>query len=175
MRGEAGVSLAELLVGMTIMAVVSALTLSMVLNVYGGLGKVTSDSIGLNDVQNVQERMSRDLRVARAVDAGATESQVSIWIDSNSDYVRTANEVVTWRLIPDPNDATHFQVLRQQGTATSQIIGHTLVSQLAFTYDSPTDVTKSSVVTVDMQYDAKIGKYTNTHHVDFAVKLRNYG
>lgn len=174
-RGDSGMSLAELLVSMFIISMVSAITMTAVVNVFGSLGKTDNDTQGLTDVRVVQERMSRDLRDARGISAGATASQLQIWIDGNSDYVKTNDEVWTWQVVNAAGSTTHKEVQRvNTGTGAVQVVGHTLVSSALFTYNNAT-VTLADVVTVDIQYDAIVGKAHKTKHVDFSIKLRNYG
>lgn len=192
-RGDAGFTLVELLVAMTLMAVISTITVTALVSVFRGETRVDNDSRGLNDVQIVAERMSRDLQQARAVYTGANSDHLKIWIDKNSDYVSTPDELITWSLVADATDPNHFDVKRSADNGTSTIIGHTLVAKFAFTYICPTGANPRAVcaagsepsassVDVDMQYDANIGHTTHpgtptptTHHVDFTVMLRNAG
>jgi prepilin-type N-terminal cleavage/methylation domain-containing protein len=177
MRGggsDLGMTLIELLVAMVLSSLVGLVTLSAVTKVMDGLGKVSNDTQGLTDVRTVQERLSRDLRQARGIDAGATSSQLSIWIDSNSDYVKTADEVVVWQAVNAPGTSTKKQVKRTVGAQTPMVVGRTLVSNAVFAYNNAT-VTLANVVTVSISYDAVFGKSHTSKHMQFSVTLRNFG
>src|SRR5690348_7936524 len=102
-RDDAGFTLVELLVAMTLMAIVSTITVVALVSSFKGETRVDNDSRGLNDVQVVAERMSRDLQQARSVYSGANSDHLKIWLDKNSDYVSSNDELITWSLIADAN------------------------------------------------------------------------
>jgi prepilin-type N-terminal cleavage/methylation domain-containing protein len=170
-RRDNGFTLVELLVSMTLLSVVSAITAAVFATLSHTQLRETDEAQGLQDVQTVVERLSRDLREARGVDASATQSQLTIWLDLNSDYVQTANETFTWKLQFN-NSTQHYDVLRVDGNNVQVVEGRTLVSQLAFTYNA-TPVQNSNVVTVNMQYDAIRNGFATTKSAQFQVRMRN--
>ena len=182
---DRGTTLPELAVTMFIFAMVGALLMNSLSTASEATSHVDDQNRGLADLQVVSERMSRDLRVARGVDPGASTSQLTIWIDSNSDYKRDTDENVTWRIkcrtgVNCGSDERQYDVERVQGpvaTGTVQIVGQSLVSDIAFAYllaGAPTLVPESATsVKVSMEYDAIADAYAQVNVVDFEVRLRN--
>jgi hypothetical protein len=64
-----------------------------------------------------------------------------------------------------------YDVVRQDATGKKSIVGHSLVSDIAFTY-SPAPP-KTRVVSVDMTYDAMPGRYAKLRKATFETRLRN--
>jgi len=174
-RDDTGLTLPEMLISIIVMGILGSIVTAAVSSSLDSYSKVDNDLRGLQDVRTVQERLSRDLRQARGVDPGATSSDLAIWIDDNSDYVKDANEVYVWRVVDAPGGGINKHVERvNQGTGVVQTIGRTLIARAVFTY-SAADVTQADVVTSTIEYNALIGKLAKLRHVTFAIKLRNYG
>jgi prepilin-type N-terminal cleavage/methylation domain-containing protein len=165
-----GLTLVELLVTMVLLAVV----LSMAMVAFRATADVYTatddDATGLADARKVSERMGRDIRNARGVDTGATASKLVVWIDTNSDYRRQANESVTW-LLQATGDGVHYDVIRKQGTSVEKVEARSLVSEIAFTYDVAAPDTK--VVQTLVTYDANVGQGASARTLYFAERLRN--
>lgn len=179
-QDESGATLVELAIAMVITVVIGLLLMTSLSTSSRAAAQVDDQQRGLADLQIVTERMSRDLRAARAVDDGASASQLTLWIDDNSDYRRQATESVTWRIPGDP-DAVQFDVERVAGDpedadAWVAVIGESLVSQIAFSYFADgvaVTPTAAQSVRVSMEYDAVVGAYSQEKQVDFEVRLRN--
>lgn len=175
-REDRGTTLVELLVSMVLMAVVSGVVMTAVMNTHRVFRSDDDEAQGLADVKTVVERLGRDIRDARGVDTGATNSQLTLWIDSNSNYRRENNEVVTWQIL-DVSGSTctvvgHCNVVRSVQGGASVVEARTLISNFAFAYDIAAPATR--LVTVTMQYDAVRGRYgTGNRTVTFQDRLRN--
>jgi prepilin-type N-terminal cleavage/methylation domain-containing protein len=170
---DAGVTLVELSVAIFLFGIVSTMFFTAFAVTGRTFTSVDDESTGLADVRKVSERLGRDVRNARGVDAGATASKLVLWIDSNSDYRRTADESVTWELRTISGDADHFDVIRKQGTATEVVEARSLVSEIAFEYDVPAPATQ--VVATTLNYDAFAGTGAAQRTLYFAERLRNAG
>jgi hypothetical protein len=182
---ERGTTVLELAITMLILGMVGALLMNSLSISSEAASHVDDQNRGLADLQVVTERMSRDLRVARGVDAGATTSQLTIWIDADSDYVRDTDENITWRIkcrtgVNCGTDERQYDVERVTGpvaTGAVQIVGQSLVSDIAFAYTingAPTLTPQNATaVKVSMEYDAIIDAYAQKNTVDFEVRLRN--
>lgn len=171
-RGDdSGVTLVELLVTVMMMSIVGGLIMTAMVSSHQTVRHNDDDSQGLLDVKVVAERLGRDLRDARGIDAGADTSHLVIWIDSNSDYVKQSSEVITWQLAADPHDASHYDVLRTQQGQTDIVEARTLVNNIAFTYAPAAPDTE--LVTTSMSYDAVLGTGVTTRTITFATRLRN--
>jgi Tfp pilus assembly protein PilW len=169
-RRDEGFTLVEVMVAMGLGIMLSGLSLTAVVATNKSFRHDSDEASGLNDVRTVSERLERDLRDARGVDAAATTSQLSIWIDYNSDYQKQTSEVVTWRLAAS-TDPGHYNVLRSVQGGTTTIVARSLVSQIAFSYDVTPPATK--VVKVSLTYDSVIGASATTRRLDFRARLRN--
>ncbi len=142
-RVDAGFTLPEMLVSMIIMGDLrhpGGLRLISVNETF----RVTDDeATGLADTRTVVERLGRDIRAARGVDAGATESTLVLWVDYNSDYIRSPSaqpdEIVTWSLVSQGSGSTQYNTLRSTAGGTAVVQARTLVSDLAFCYQSEHD------------------------------------
>lgn len=186
-RDERGVSIAELLIAMAIFSLIGGVALGGLGSSSRSLGQVDDEVQGLQDLRTVTERVSRDLRQARGivatyptgavlegVDVGgqvaSDATKVTIWIDANSDYKESAAERVTWTLRAGANPG-QYDVVRLDNAGGKSVVGHSLVSNIAFSYDSPPP--KTRVVTVDMTYDAMPFRYATSRHTMFETRLRN--
>lgn len=190
---DAGFSLIELLITMILMGVVSALVVAAVAQAGRIVTHTEDEETGLQDAKIILDRVGRDIRESRGAecDGGLADpgdplsadptclAHVQLWIDSNSDYLREATEIITWRLQANP-DGQHFDVWRYVGTGaggtpvTSKRQASSLIVRIAFTYDSPifADVTQ---INLNMEYDAFVGRGTDVRKVDFNARLRNKG
>jgi type II secretory pathway pseudopilin PulG len=188
-RGSAdeGMSLVELLVAMMLTLVVGAILITAVTGTHR-LFRITDDeATGQTDIRTTIERLGRDIRNARSLDAGANDSQLVLWIDSNSDYKKqTATEVVTWSLQPGLS-GEHLDVTRTVGSSTSRT-AQFVISLLAFCYKVDAEdgcltipvggldqATADSVrvVTSDIEYDANRSRGQSSRRTNFTERMRN--
>ena len=179
-RLDTGLTLVELLVAVTLLGVVGSLVTAAVVNASHALVHVDDENKGLQDAKVILDRMGRDVRQARGVVCdGATADptctyHLQLWVDSNSDYVQQAAEVITWQLEPN---GEHYDVYRQVGTGSTalrQKQASTLIVQTVFEYEAG-PIESSQVVKIDLTYDAKVGLGTKERHASFVARLRNKG
>ena len=186
-RDERGVSVTELIIAMAIFSIIGSVALGGLGSSSRTLGQVDDEVQGLQDLRTVTERVARDLRQARGIvatyPAGAVlegvnvggqvasdATKVTIWIDANSDYKESPSERVTWTLRAGSN-AGQYDVVRLDNAGGRSVVGHSLVSNIAFSYDAPPPRTR--VVTVDMTYDAMPWRFATARHTTFETRLRN--
>jgi prepilin-type N-terminal cleavage/methylation domain-containing protein len=184
-----GVSLAEMLITMVLLGIVSLIVTEAVMQANRLVVHNRDESTGLADVRTVTERMGRDVRDARGVecDGGLADpadptsadpncyAHLQLWIDTNSDYVEQTSEDVTWR-ISKASDGIHYNVLRTVGTgaaATTQKQASTLIVRFSFSYDAAPPA--SQVVNIGVRYDAEVGIGTSYRNLAYSVRLRNKG
>jgi len=183
-------SLVELLVTMVLLAVLGALVAAAVLISQKQVRISTDESIGLSDTRVVVERLGRDIRGSRGVDAGATGSNLSLWIDYNSDYIRSAaqaNELITWTVV-DNGTGTQFNTLRSTAGGAVQTQARTLVNNLAFCYLTapstsnldclPTPLSAANaantrIVKVTLSYDSALNFGSQARTNTFYERIRN--
>jgi hypothetical protein len=170
---DAGMSLPEVLIGSILMAVVASICVGVVVNVTGSLGKTNNDVRGLQDMRTLQERLSRDLLQARGVTGGSTSSQLTVWIDDNSDYVQSSSELYRWQ-VGSPGTGGQRQVQRVNvGTGTTEVIARTVLSSTPFAY-TPSAPDTATLVTVDLQYNSGVGALSKPRKLHFSTRMRNH-
>lgn len=186
-----GITLVETLVVMLILGVVGSVTTAALVSTHEQHRLVDDESRGLADVRVVVERLGRDVRQARSIDAGATGAKLVLWIDYNSDYIRDPvsqpDEIVTWQLQAQGAGSTRYNVLRQTSGGVSRVEARTLVSDIAFHYYptaggsemvvpstglTASDASAATVVTAELKYDAMNGAGA-FRVTTFTERLRN--
>jgi type II secretory pathway component PulJ len=180
------VTLAELLVTIVLLGVVSSLVVAGVRDAARVLVHTDDENRGLQDAKVILDRLSRDIRQARGVVCDGVETDpyckqhLQLWIDSDSDYLEDPEEVVTWTLSDNP-DGEHFDVWRIQGTdpatQTRRLQASALIVKTLFFYDvgENVDPSPSTLVSLKMEYDAIVGRGTNIKEAAVSVRLRNKG
>ena len=88
---DQGFTLVELLMAMALTLVVSTIMVTAMVSTNKLFRKTRNESVGQTDVRTTIERLGRDIRNARSLDAGANRSQLVLWVDSNSDYKKQAS------------------------------------------------------------------------------------
>lgn len=195
--GDQGVTLIETLVTMILLAIVSTLVVGAVVQTQQTVTHTDDENKGLQDAKTILDRLGRDVRESRGVvcdggladpgDPGSPDpycqAHLQLWVDSNSDYAKQDDEVITWRLQKNP-DGDHFDVWRTVGTGVTPVSrvrqASSLIVNIAFKYDA-LDAAQHPVfpkvqqVLMNMKYDAIVGRGTNVRFVAFGARLRNKG
>jgi prepilin-type N-terminal cleavage/methylation domain-containing protein len=183
---DAGVTLVELLITMTLLGVVSSLVVVGVQQSVRVLTRNDDENRGLQDAKIILDRLARDIRQARGVvcdGAGGDtycRQHLQLWIDTDSDYVKDPTEIITWKLENNP-DGEHFDVWRVQGVApatpTQRRQASALIVKTLFSYDvgENVDPSPATLVTLKMEYDAIVGRGTDIKQASVSVRLRNKG
>ena len=127
-----GMTLIELLVAMSLLAIVSSLVVAGVSSAVRVMVHNDDENRGLQDAKVILDRLSRDIRESRGVvcddpdpDPGdpvvdaeglpvRCPDHIQLWVDDDSDYLEDPTEVVTWQLAPN-TDRVHFDVWRCKG------------------------------------------------------------
>jgi type II secretory pathway pseudopilin PulG len=184
-------TLAEVLLTMGLLGVLSALVSTALVNSHR-LIRVTEDqTAGLQDVRVAAERLTRDVRGARSVlcnpagtdpalagaDPGCTY-HLQVWVDYDSNYVQNADETVTWQLRASTS-AGHYDFVRTVN-GSSKVEARTIVQQVAFGYDRVPGATApapgaphTTTVSVNMTYDPFLPTGSGQRSVSFSARLRN--
>ena len=186
---DAGVTLVETLVAMIILGVVGAVMSAALINTHKEHRLTSDEAQGLSDVRVVVERLGRDVRQARSIDAGATSAKLVLWIDYNSDYIKDPvhqpDEIVTWQLQAQGGGSNQYNVLRQTTPTDVRVEARTLVSDISFSYFnasgtalaaasglSSSDARTVTAVTANLEYNAMNGGAEN-RVTTFSERLRN--
>jgi prepilin-type N-terminal cleavage/methylation domain-containing protein len=201
-RADAGMTLVELMVAMTLLLGLSTMIVMFVSSTARVQIHTDDENRGLSDAKVILDRLARDIRSARAATCNdpaylATLPQdlrdadladptclyhLQLWVDGLGaafpDYVQQANEIVTWRMEPNA-DGIHFDVLRYEGAAPPRLEASALVVRTLFQYrdgrGSATTPGQATVVRLNLEYDARAGIGTDRRWASVSVRLRNKG
>lgn len=170
---DGGFTLAETLISAMLVTVVLGIAAAAFIAASRSVGRTDDEAQGLADVKTVVERLSRDALAARSVDPTTSDaSNLTLWIDYDSDYTQTDDETVTWTIEPNPENASHFLVVRATAAGERRIDGRALVNAIAFSYDTGVASATTRTVSVAMQYDA-LEQRASARTVEFIARLRN--
>jgi prepilin-type N-terminal cleavage/methylation domain-containing protein len=188
-QSDGGFTLAELLVSMVLTGILGTICTFAFISANDTFRRTDDEATGLADTKTVIERLGRDIRAARGVDPGATASTLSLWIDYNSDYIRSAtgqqNEIITWSLVSQGSGSTQYNTLRSTAGGTATVQARTLVSNIAFCYQSDPDAAcfstplstadaeATSLVTATLTYDSLVNTGGSARTVSFTERIRN--
>jgi Tfp pilus assembly protein PilW len=142
---DAGTTLVELLVAMTLTLVVSGLITGALVSELRTNRSVAADTEARASAVAAGELLADELRDATAVTA-AQPSSVTFWIDRNSDYVRQDVESRTWQL----DAATHS--LCRTISSSRQCFGAARLTGVDFAYRTDPDATTIRSVDVTVHY-----------------------
>ena len=190
--GDTGLSMIEFVITIALLSILGMVMVFGVRNNYQLQRSTQDETQGLADVRTLVERLGRDVRSSRGVYEGATESQLKLWVDTNSDYIPTSDELVTWQLAQQTQGSTQYNVIRQTEGGIPKIQSRTVISNIAFCYWevapppntsgcsgslpvplSADNAAKVRLVTTTTTYDAVVGSGTQPRTVSFSSRLRN--
>jgi Tfp pilus assembly protein PilW len=174
---EDGTSLAEMMIGMFLAALLGTLVMQAFIASSKGARHVSDDATVQQQQQTVVERMTRDLRVARGIDATSTASKVVVWDDLNSDYARQTGETITWKL---QISGSQCQIVRSTDGGASKVMATTLTNTgcgSAYLYYDGTGATATSAtatrIDVSLSFRASSSSGAGTRQSQFSVRMRN--
>lgn len=179
---DSGMTLVDVLISMVLMLVVGGVMVSGFISSNQVFRATNDESAGQTDVRTTIERLGRDIRNARSLEPGATQSQLVLWIDGNSDYKKQSDEVVTWQLVANADGKFDVTRLRDGNVLrTARLV----ISQIAFCYREngsgpclATPLTADQaeairVVTAEIEYDANLDRGLTSRSTTFSERLRN--
>jgi prepilin-type N-terminal cleavage/methylation domain-containing protein len=169
---QRGFTLIELLLVVVIGGVVAAISVAAFVQGLELLGRTDDSTRGQAEATIASERIARDLREAREVEAGSTASSLHLWVDGDGDGLQTADETITWSASADASSPGNVILTRADAAGGSSQVARTLSSTAIFGYDT-TDVAAARVVTVTLGYDAIAGDYASEKRLAFKARLRN--
>jgi len=141
---EAGITIVELSVGMVMTALLSTVMITWVVTGFNSDSTHRSYDHALEDLRNVSDQLSREVRAADYLTAAETAS-MTFWLDGNRDGAVDLGETVTWAI-----EAGGIVVrATDEGSPGAVIATYLSPTDSSFSYDAviPGDVTR---VTIDL-------------------------
>lgn len=169
-REEAGLSLAEMLVGIALAMTVTTLLVAGASALYKGTAYADQDSVALGSLRTAQTRLSQELREARTIYPTSNFKTVTFWIDTNRDFLVDAGERVTWRLVADGSKARLERITDAPG-ATATVHVRNLTYEDVFSYEGKT-ISTATAVAIRLRADAP-GENTPIRTLETKVRMRN--
>lgn len=173
LRADDGVTLTELLVTVSIMAVVGIATMSVLLSSQR-TQQFTSQLRDVTEESRITfERVRKELRQARLIDV-ADPDRITFWVDRNSDGLRATDEVITYQVVPLAGVPDRWEVVRYDastGLAGARLLIRTLRDTAVFTYDTAPPTTR--VVDLRLALDVSTSRGPDVVTTTAQVRLRN--
>jgi type II secretory pathway pseudopilin PulG len=176
---ERGVSLAELLVGMVLLAIVSTVLLNGAIQVFRASRVQSEDYDTLGALRNAVGFMEKELREGRRLRPGSTSQDLTIWVDHNRDYVEDDEEIVEYLISDEDGDGT-FELRRTTQAGTTRILARYLESSSHFQYfqgaidlgyDNPS-LADTSAIVIELAANSP-GTEGPERNIETQVRLRN--
>ena len=164
-RGEAGVTLVELGVALSITALLSTLMVTWFAAGVGSENSHSSYDAALNDLRTVSDRMSREVRAAGTLSAIAADS-LTFWLDLDRDGTEDEGETITWTI------SGRAMLRGTDALEEPAVIATNLAETSAFLYDAedPALVTR---VTLDLVAAAQTRAGRDLVEYSIDIYLRN--
>jgi prepilin-type N-terminal cleavage/methylation domain-containing protein len=169
--GEQGFTLVELLVTLALALVVLGAVTTTAVSSLQSQRFSTDIASAMDEARFAVEWMRRDIRQAQRVDGTSTGTSLTIWVDRDQDRVRTAGEVITYRLVTE-GGATH---LRRSTAAdpTGRIVARRLESGTVFTYAPAVPATRVVTVALTARPASPVARAGTEMTVSDRIRIRN--
>jgi Tfp pilus assembly protein PilW len=168
LNDERGITFVELMVAMSISAVVGLLLIAA-LNMVTRVDRFTrQDSQALGELRTAIERFQKEMRQARKVYADSTGTSAHFWVDYNRDNQQNPEERLIWR---QETVSGETRLIRTSEAGGTLIEAFDIVPGSTFVYvPAPEDTT---VVTITLTADVSSGSGPSSRTVRTQVRLRN--
>jgi prepilin-type N-terminal cleavage/methylation domain-containing protein len=178
-NNEKGLTLAEMLVAMVLLAIVGSILTAAVVQIYRSSRVQSQDYDTLGSLRNAIGFMERELREGRRLRPASTSQDLSIWVDHSRDFVEDDEEVVRY-LISDEDGNGTYELRRTTEAGTSQILARYLDSGSHFEYLEDTfdlgynnpSLADTSVIVIELTADSP-GTEGPARSTQTQVRLRN--
>ena len=171
LESERGLGVVELLIAMSITAIVVAVAAALVLSVTRAERITGDDSAALTELRIASTRLTKELREGTEVVSTSTSSAVSFWVDADRDGVKDIGEVVTWTIVPESTRSARL-VRSTDAADTVVVIAVGLLTTSSFAYE-PALPDSPLVVRIVLLADIREGDFPSERSVETAVTLRN--
>ena len=146
LRSESGATIVELSVAMFITALLSTVMVTWLFAGFGSDASHTSYDAALNDLREVTDQMSREVRSADYLTA-ASDSSMTFWLDGNRNGTIDTGETISWYI--EGNTVIRAVVIDDDLSTETVMATHISNDASSFSYDavSPVDIGR---VTIDL-------------------------
>jgi hypothetical protein len=179
-RAEAGFTLPDVLVGITLSMIVTSLVVAGAMAVHRAHSYSESDSDNLASLRVALGRFEKEARQARKVYEDSTVSMVHFWLDEDRDYQQDFGEQIYWEIV-DVDGAgplTTAQLTRTTaadvaGGVPPAVIARSLVYQDTFFYNNEGGTVDTSTLVTLILTAEQPGTRSPGRTVRTAVRMRN--
>jgi prepilin-type N-terminal cleavage/methylation domain-containing protein len=178
-NNERGLTLAEMMVALILIAIVGSMLTAAVVQIYRSSKVQSEDYDTLGALRNAIGYMERELREGRRLRPGSTSQDLTIWVDHSRDLVEDDEEIVRYLISDEDGDGT-YELRRTTQAGTSQILARYLHSDSHFEYlentidlgyDNPS-LAGTSVIVIELTANSP-GIEGPARNTQTQVRLRN--
>ncbi|HVL82572.1 MAG TPA: hypothetical protein VM840_13360 [Actinomycetota bacterium] len=178
LRGEDGLSLAELMIG-TLISMVVLLLATAALGAATRTDSYTEHhSRALDSLRVATERVGKEARQAHRIYSDSHATRLHMGIDRNRDGAISPNERTVWTVAAHGGTSALFRIVAEGTLEESKsIVAPDLVAGPAFTFRrdgaAVTDPSRAQEVGLSFTADAAPGRHAGPRTVTTTVRLRN--
>lgn len=168
-KDEAGFSLVEVMMSLVLTAILTATMVTWINSAGAAAALHRDDDVAVQDLRIAKERMTRELRMAQAVEE-ASMHRITVWVDEDDDDFPDAHEYITWSMASDGG------LWRSTAASEGQLVISNLVyATSGFGFDNPS---ADEVSTITITLEASLppdenGEASGTRLITTQVHLRN--
>lgn len=167
-RADEGTTLVELIVVMVLLGILGTVIAGQLITATKASAVADGVSDSAQRAQRAMVRLAREVRSARAVDAGSDATRIIVWVDVDADSTRDAGETVTYAFTGS-GDARTLTRTTSAIPAVTTTVATGLTAASAFAYDVAAPATR--VVRIDLGSSSAAAPTPVTLHE--SVRLRN--
>lgn len=169
LKDERGTTLAELMVALAILSIVSIILLTGLFTAQRTETYTSQDSQTLTSLRVSMERFEKELRAARKVYDDSSATKVHFWVDSDRDNQQDLAERIQWEVVASGDGANLTR--KTDADAGAIVVGEGFLLEGLFSYaPAPPDTT---LVIIDFVADVSPAAHASERRVHTEVRLRN--
>jgi len=178
---ERGATLADLLVSITLLAIISSLLLGAVIAIFRAQSYNVQDSESLGALRTAIDRLEKEVRQARKMYDDSTAQKVHVWVDFDRDNQQDLAERIVWEIRDIGSGRAELtRTTDDVGAAGATVVARSLVFDAAtsnFAYSNSNleeivNVEDATVIELTLVARAE-GTLADQRTVTTQVRLRN--
>jgi type II secretory pathway pseudopilin PulG len=179
-RTEAGFTLPDVLVGITLTMIVTSLMVAGAMAVHRAQRFSQTDSDNLGSLRVALGRFEKEARQSRKVYDGSNATKIKLWVDRDRDYQQDFVEQIYWEIVDldGAGPLTSAQLTRTTaaditGGVLPVIVARNLVYQDTFFYNNDSGLVDTSTLVTLILTAEQPGSRAPGRTVRTAVRMRN--